>query len=139
MLGFILISFPFSENSAEIFQLTEKNALKRNNPNIFPEHLIEVLLEKDNEITQPILKECNIDINSFREKITNFLNKLPTVKGSNSSPSPDKSFLSFLKSTQKTCKEYGDEVITKELLLLAYSKFNSETQNNIDFIFHTKK
>ena len=93
-----MISLPFSENAAEIFQLTEKNALKRNNPNIFPEHMIEVLLEKDKEITQPILKECNIDINSFHKKITDFLNKLPTGTGSNSSPSPDKSFLSFLKS-----------------------------------------
>ena len=116
-----MISFPFSENAAEIFQLTEKNALERNNPYIFPEHMIEVLLVKDKEITQPIIKECNIDINSFHEEITDFLNKLPTVTGSNSSPSPDKSFLSFLKSTQKICKEYGDEVITKELLLLAYS------------------
>ena len=101
-----MISLPFSENAAEIFQLTEKNALKRNNPNIFPEHMIEVLLEKDNEITQPILKECNIDINSIHEKINDYLNKLPTVTGSNSSPSPDKSFLSFLKLTQKICNEY---------------------------------
>ena len=134
-----MISLPFSENAAEIFQLTEKNALERNNPYIFPEHMIEVLLDKDKEITQPILKECNIDINSFHEEITDFLNKLPTVTGSNSSPSPDKNFLSFLKSTQKICKEYGDEVITKELLLLAYSKFNSETQSNIDFILPYQK
>ena len=134
-----MISLPFSENAAEIFQLTEKNALERNNPYIFPEHMIEVLLDKDKEITQPILKECNIDINSFHEKITDFLNKLPTVTGSNSSPSPDKSFLSFLKSTQKICKEYGDEVITKELLLLAYSEFNSEIQNNIDFVLPHQK
>ena len=68
-----MISLPFSENAAEIFQLTEKNALKRNNPNIFPEHMIEVLLNKDKEITQPILKECNIDINSFHEEMKNIL------------------------------------------------------------------
>ena len=88
-----MISLPFSENAAEIFQLTEKNAFERNNPYIFPEHMIEVLLDKDKEITHPILKECNIDINSIHEKITDYLNKLPTVTGSNSSPSPDKSFL----------------------------------------------
>ena len=76
-MGFILISFPFSENSAEIFQLTEKNALERNNPYIFPEHMIEVLLDKDKEITQPILKECNIDINSFHKKIADFLMREP--------------------------------------------------------------
>ena len=72
-----MISLPFSENAAEIFQLTEKNAFERNNPYIFPEHLIEVLLDKDKEITQSILKECNVDINSFHEKITDYLNKLP--------------------------------------------------------------
>ena len=103
-----MISLPFSENAAEIFQLTEKNALKRNNPYIFPEHMIDVLLDVDKEITHSILEKSNIDINSFHEKITNFLNKLPTVTGSNSSPSPDKSFLSFLRSAQKICKEYGD-------------------------------
>jgi hypothetical protein len=42
-----LISLPFSENAAEIFKLTEKNACERNNPYIFPEHMIEVLLDKD--------------------------------------------------------------------------------------------
>ena len=45
----------------------------------------------------------------------------------------------ILKSTQKTCKEYGDEVITKELLLLAYSEFISEIQNNIDFVLPHQK
>ena len=134
-----MISLPFSENAAEIFQLTEKNAFERNNPYIFPEHMIEVLLDKDKEITHPILKECNIDINSIHEKINDYLNKLPTVTGSNSSPSPDKSFLSFLKLTQKICNEYGDKVITKELLLLAYSKFNRETQNDLDFVLPHQK
>ena len=62
-----MISLPFSENAAEIFQLTEKNALERNNPYIFPEHMIEVLLDKDKEITHPILNECNIDIDSFHK------------------------------------------------------------------------
>ena len=134
-----MISLPFSENAAEIFQLTEKNAFERNNPYIFPEHMIDILLDVDKEITHSILEKCNININSFHEKITNFLNKLPTVTGSNSSPSPDESFLSFLKLTQKICKEYGDEVITKELLLLAYSKFNSEIQNNIDSVLPHQK
>ena len=62
-----MISLPFSENAAEIFKLTEINAFERNNPNILPEHMIDVLLGKDKEITHQILKECNIDINSIHE------------------------------------------------------------------------
>ena len=101
-----MISLPFSENAAEIFQLTEKNAFERNNPYIFPEHMIEVLLDKDKEITHPILKACNIDINSIYEKINDYLNKLPTVTGSNSSPSPDNSFLFFLKLRELQYHQY---------------------------------
>ena len=77
-----MISLPFSENAAEIFQLTEKNALERNNPYIFPEHMIDILLKKDKEITHPILEKCNIDINSYHEKIINFLNTFKIISSS---------------------------------------------------------
>ena len=125
----MLINLPFSEKAAEIFQVAQNNAEKRSNSIIVPEHMVEALLERDDQVTIRIIEKCNINLIEFKKYITEYLSKMPVVTGENVSPVPDKRFLKYLQKIQKISKANGDEVITTDVLFLAYSENISSNEN----------
>ena len=127
----MLINLPFSEKAAEIFQAAQNNAEKRSNSILVPEHMVEALLDRDDQVTIRIIEKCNIDLIEFKKYITEYLSKMPVVTGENVSPVPDKRFLKYLQKIQKISKANGDEVITTDVLFLAYSENISNNENNI--------
>jgi len=126
----MLINLPFSEKSAEIFQAAQNNAEKRNNSFVVPEHMVEALLDIDDQVTLIIIEKCNVNTIEFKKNIIDYLSKVPVVTGENVSPVPNKSFLKYLQKIQKISKANGDDVITTDVLLLAYSEFISNNDNN---------
>ena len=126
----MLINLPFSEKSAEIFQAAQNNAEKRSNSIVAPEHMVEALLDGDDQVTIRIIEKCNINIIEFKKHLTDYLSKIPVLTGENISSVPDKSFLKYLQKIQKISKANGDEVITTDVLFLAYSEIISSNENN---------
>ena len=128
-----MFSFPFSQKASEIFQITQSNAKARNNSIIVPEHLFEALLENDHEVSLEILKKCKVNILELKKEITHYLNKIPKVTGNSVQASPDKNFLKFLQEAQNVSKVNNDEVITTDVLLLAYTSINKNSNNSINY------
>ena len=126
----MLINLPFSEKAAEIFQTAQNNAEKRSNSILVPEHMVEALLDRDDQVTIRIIEKCNINLTEFKKNITDYLLKMPIVTGESVSPVPDKSFLKYLQKIQKISKANGDEVITTDILFLAYSEYIYSNENN---------
>ena len=126
----MLINLPFSEKAAVIFQAAQNNAEKRSNSILVPEHMVEALLDRDDQVTIRIIEKCNINLTEFKKNITDYLLKMPIVTGESVSPVPDKSFLKYLQKIQKISKANGDEVITTDILFLAYSEYIYSNENN---------
>ena len=89
----MLINLPFSEKSAEIFQAAQNNAEKRNNSFVVPEHMVEALLDIDDQVTLIIIEKCNVNTIEFKKNIIDYLSKVPVVTGENVSPVPNKSYI----------------------------------------------
>jgi len=129
-----LFSLPFSQKASEIFQITQSNVESRNNSIIVPEHLFEVLLENDYEVTLRILEKCKVNIFELKKQIINYLAKIPIVTGNVVQATPDKNFLNFLQKAKNISSANKDEVITTDVLLLAYSSITNNMNNkNIDY------
>ena len=92
------MNLPFSEKAGEILQLAEKNANKRKNPSIVPEHLLEILLNKGSEVSVEILVNCGANILDLKRNISDYLSKISIVNGANQKPLPDNKFIKFLKT-----------------------------------------
>ena len=129
-----MFSLPFSQKASEIFQITQSNVESRNNSIIVPEHLFEVLLENDYEVTLRILEKCKVNIFELKKQIINYLAKIPIVTGNAVQATPDKNFLNFLQKAKNISSANKDEVITTDVLLLAYSSITNNMNNkNIDY------
>ena len=125
------MNLPFSEKAGEILQLAEKNANKRKNPSIVPEHLLEILLNKGSEVSVEILVNCGANILDLKRNISDYLSKISIVNGSNQKPFPDNKFIKFLNKTQELALKNNDEVITLEILLSAYASLEDFYPNLI--------
>ena len=128
------MNLPFSEKAGGMLQLAEKNANKRKNPSIIPEHVLEALLDEGSEMPVQILVNCGANILDLKRSISDYLSRISTVNGANSKSLPDNKFINFLKKSQELASKNNDEVITVEILLLAYASLEDIYPNLINEI-----
>ena len=111
------MNFFFSENSQLILKNSELNAINRKNAIIVPEHFFFSLLNHSDVID--VLKITNVDTVKLKNLIENFLNKLPKVDGENINLIPDKKLINLIKKGELLSIEFGDNLISLDMLLLA--------------------
>jgi len=128
------MNLPFSEKAGGILQLAEKNANKRKNPSIIPEHVLEALLDEGSGMSVEILVNCGANILDLKRSISDYLSRISIVNGANSKSLPDNKFINFLKKSQELASKNNDEVITLEILLLAYASLEDIYPNLINEI-----
>ncbi len=83
------------------------------------EHLLKALLEQDSLATS-ILTKAGVNLSQFRQGLDRFIEKQPKISGGISSVYLGRSVDTLLDRADKYRKEYGDEFISIEHLLLAY-------------------
>ncbi len=83
------------------------------------EHLLKALLEQDSLATS-ILTKAGVNLSQFRQGLDRFIDKQPKISGGISSVYLGRSVDTLLDKADKYRKEYGDEFISIEHLLLAY-------------------
>ena len=83
------------------------------------EHLLKALLEQDSLATS-ILTKAGVNLSQFRQGVNSFIQKQPKISGGISSVYLGRSVDTLLDRADKHRKEYGDEFISIEHLLLAY-------------------
>jgi ATP-dependent Clp protease ATP-binding subunit ClpB len=83
------------------------------------EHLLKALLEQDGLATS-ILTKAGVNLSQFRQSLDSYIQKQPKISGAVSSVYLGKSVDTLLDRADKYRKEYGDDFISIEHLLLAY-------------------
>ncbi|PSB57304.1 ATP-dependent chaperone ClpB [Chamaesiphon polymorphus] len=83
------------------------------------EHLLKALLEQDGLATS-ILSKAGVNLSQFRQGVESYIQKQPRISGAVSSVYLGRSIDTLLDRAEKYRKEYDDEFISIEHLLLAY-------------------
>ncbi|WP_310490229.1 Clp protease N-terminal domain-containing protein, partial [Chamaesiphon sp. VAR_69_metabat_338] len=83
------------------------------------EHLLKALLEQDGLATS-ILSKAGVNLSQFRQELENYIQKQPKISGAISSVYLGRSVDTLLDRADKYRKDYGDDYISIEHLLLGY-------------------
>ncbi|WP_310416712.1 ATP-dependent chaperone ClpB [Chamaesiphon sp. OTE_8_metabat_110] len=83
------------------------------------EHLLKALLEQDGLATS-ILAKAGVNLSQFRQELENYLQKQPKISGTISSVYLGRSIDTLLDRADRYRKDYGDDYISIEHLLLGY-------------------
>ncbi len=114
----------YTTKSQEAIQKAQQIALDFGHQSIEPQHLLEGILQVDENISAFLMKKSEADLNLIREKNREALEKLPRVEGGNIylSQSANK----ILLDAPNVAKKMGDEYVTIEHLWLSLLEVNSE-------------
>jgi len=113
------MTYQFTEKSQGAVQLAAALARKGQNPELTPAHVIQALVEGDDEMLRRVLEKAKAKASVFKTEVAGAVQGLPRVSGQTSDPSPSSTFNAFLDDALALQKEFSDEFLSVEHLLLA--------------------
>src|SRR5688572_18695766 len=116
----------FTIKAAEAIQQAQQLAFNAQNPNIETEHLLKALLEQEDSPVEYLLKKNNVTINLVDSKLDELINKLPKASGE-AAQSVSRDANKIILQAGAVLKQFGDEFVTPEHLLLAIVQGNDNT------------
>ena len=116
----------FTIKAAEAFQAAQQLAFNAKSPNIETEHLLKALLEQEDSPVDYLLKKNNVTVNLVENKLEELLQKLPKTSGDAAQQISREANNVVLRSGA-VLKEFKDEFVTPEHLLLALVQGNDTT------------
>jgi ATP-dependent Clp protease ATP-binding subunit ClpB len=93
-------------------------ALGKDHNFIEPVHLMQVLLDQNGSITA-LLRQTNVDVQAFRQEVSEQVSGLPTVEGSDGDIHMSNDLGRLLNIADKLSQKKGDQFISSEMVLLA--------------------
>ncbi|MFT4154953.1 ATP-dependent chaperone ClpB [Parafilimonas sp.] len=114
----------FTIKAAEAFQQAQQLAFNNTNPNIETEHILKALLDQEDSLVEYLLKKNNVTVNLLENKLDEALNKLPKQTGGEAAQSISRDANNVVLRAGAVLKQFGDEFITPEHLLLAILQGN---------------
>ena len=94
-------------------------ALGRDHQVIEPVHLMTALLDQEGGTTRGLLAKSDVNVNALRTKLSQALDRLPTVEGAGGEVHVSNNLAALLNLTDKYAQKRGDRFISSELFLLA--------------------
>src|SRR5687767_10235829 len=116
----------FTIKAAEAFQQAQQLAFNAQNPNIETEHILKALLEQEDSPVEYLLKKNNVTLNLVDTKLDELISKLPKASGEPAQQISREANNVVLRSGA-ALKQFNDEFITPEHLLLALVQGNDST------------
>lgn len=117
----------YTIKAQEIIQAAQQVAFNLKNPQITSQHILAAMLEDKEGNVPYLLKKSNANINLLQSRLAESLKKLPVITtgegGQNMSSDANNA---LLRATQ-VLKDFGDEFVTPEHLLIALIKGNDDT------------
>ncbi|YAF96696.1 MAG: ATP-dependent chaperone ClpB [Nodularia sp. CChRGM 3473] len=111
----------FTEKAWEAIAHTPDIAKQYQQQQIESEHLMKALLEQEG-LASSILTKAGVDLQKIRDRTDQFFQRQPKVSGSSTSVYLGRSLDTLLDRAEVYRKEFKDEYISIEHLLLAYAK-----------------
>jgi ATP-dependent Clp protease ATP-binding subunit ClpB len=112
----------FTEKLQEAFHAAQSLASQRGQQQLDIEHLLVVLLEQENGLAPSILLKAQVNLETLHARLTQELDKLPSVSGS--ATGADQIYITsrlqkLLDKSQSEAKRLKDEYVSVEHILLA--------------------
>jgi ATP-dependent Clp protease ATP-binding subunit ClpB len=117
----------FTIKAAEVLQQAQQMAFNYHNPTIETEHLMKALLEQTDSPVEYLLKKNNVTIPVLETKLDDLINKLPKVEGADPAQSLSREANNVVLRAGSVLKQFGDEFVTPEHLVLALIQGNDGT------------
>jgi len=109
----------FTIKAAEAFQQAQQLAFNSQNPNIETEHILKALLEQEDSPVDYLLKKNNVTVNLVDSKLDELIRKLPKITSGEPAQNIGRDANSVVLRAGAVLKQFNDEFITPEHLLLA--------------------
>jgi len=116
----------FTIKAAEAFQQAQQIAFNAQNPNIESEHILKALLEQQDSPVEYLLKKNNVTINLVESRLDELISKLPKTSG-DPAQSISREANNIVLRAGASLKQFGDEFVTPDHLLLALVQGNDAT------------
>lgn len=113
----------FTIKAAEAFQQAQQLAFNAQNPNIETEHILKALLEQEDSTVEYLLKKNNVTLHLVDSKLGELMSRLPSTSGE-AAQSISRDANNVVLRAGATLKQFGDEFVTPEHLLLAILQGN---------------
>src|SRR4051812_18756296 len=124
----------YTIKSQEAIAQAQQIAFDRKHSSLDTFHLLKGILEVDEDVTPFLFKKLNADTEKIKKELETLLQKQPTVSG-DSMKYPSPALSQTLLKTNSYLKEFNDEYVSIEHLLLGLLSANDDTakllkQNN---------
>ena len=117
----------FTIKAAEVIQQAQQQAFNAGNANIETEHLLKALLEQQDSPTEYLLKKNAVNIPQLSEYLNNLMARLPKVQSGEPAQMVSREANNAILRAGAVIKQFGDEFITPEHLLLALVQGSDST------------
>lgn len=116
----------FTIKAAEAFQQAQQIAFNAKSSNIETEHILKSLLEQQDSPVEYLLKKNNVTVNLVETKLDELIDKLPKASGE-PAQQISRDANSVVLRAGSVLKQFNDEFVTTEHLLLAIVQGNDST------------
>lgn len=117
----------YTIKAQELIAAAQHIAFERGNVNIDTEHLLKALLNDKDSSIEFLLKKNNVTINLVETKLDEAMARLPKISGGDPAQQVSREMNTALMRASASLKEFGDEFITPEHMLLALVQGSDET------------
>lgn len=117
----------FTIKAAEVIQGAQQIAFNQQNSNIETEHLLKALLEQQESPVEYLLKKNSVNVAQLESRLTGQMNRLSKVQGGEPAQSVSRDTNNVILRAGSLLKNFNDEFITPEHLLIALVQGNDNT------------
>jgi ATP-dependent Clp protease ATP-binding subunit ClpB len=103
----------------EAIQEAQRDARARGSAELTPDHLLAALLRQREGVVIPILQKLGVDAETLLSQVDAGLDRLPKVSGASADAAPSRELTKVLDQAFEVAREFGDEYVSTEHLLLA--------------------
>lgn len=119
----------FTIKAAEAIQQAQQLAFNHQNANIETEHLLKALLDQQDSPDEFLLKKNAVNINQLEAKLNNQIERLAKLQGGDPAQSISRDANNAILRAGAVIKQFNDEFVTPEHILLAIVQGNDNTAN----------
>ena len=117
----------YTIKAQESIQAAQQQAFNNNNPTIETNHLLKVLLADEDSSVQYLLKKNNVNTTFVETKIDESIKRLPKTANSEPAQNVGRDCNTALLKANASLKQFGDEFVSVEHLLLGLLAVNDDT------------
>lgn len=129
----------YTIKAQETVQATQQVAFNNGNPNMETNHLLKALLADKDSPVEFLLKKNNVNTSFLESKVDESIAKLPRIQGGEPAQSISRDLNNVFLKANTVLKEFNDEFISNEHLLLALMQVNDDTAKTLKAAGLTEK